>query len=114
MSTSAYSQSDLQENRVWAGIGYLLFFVPLLKDRKSKICRFCANQGLLLTIVETVLSILFSIFEDIPLVGWVFGVASGLMRLALFLLGLFLLIQTIWFGRTYELPIIGHIRLIRE
>lgn len=114
MNIVAQSQSDLQANRVWAGLGYLFFFVPLIKDRHSRICRFCANQGLLLLIVESVLSILFSILKGIPLFGWVFGVAGGLVRLALFLIGLFFLIQTIGYDRTFELPFIGHIRLIRE
>ena len=113
MNQVEFSPSDVKENRVWAALGYLVFFIPLIKNRQSELCRFTANQGLLLLIVEIILMLLFGIFAGIPLVGWLFRLVGGLIQLAVALAGLLLLVQLMAYDRAYELPFIGHIRMIR-
>ena len=108
-----FSQEDVAANRVWAALGYLVFFIPLIKDRKSPLCRFCANEGLLLLIIEIIVSVVFSIFGGIPLIGWLFKLVGRLLRLGVTLFGLLLTIQLMAYDRAYEVPFIGQIRLIR-
>ena len=113
MEDRNFSTEDLAANRVWAALGYLLFFIPLIKCRRSPLGRYCANQGLLLLIVIAIVRILFGIFGGIPIIGWLFLLVGRLACLALALLGLLCLIQLMSNDRVCELPVIGGIRLIR-
>ena len=113
MNEVEFSPSDVAENRVWAALGYLVFFIPLIKNKQSELCRFTANQGLLLLIVEVILILLFGVFAGIPLIGWLFRLIGGLVELGVGLVGLLLLVQLLAYDRAYELPFIGHIRMIR-
>ncbi|MGN1005755.1 MAG: hypothetical protein ACI4O8_04495, partial [Aristaeellaceae bacterium] len=72
MEDRNFSTEDLAANRVWAALGYLLFFIPLIKCGRSPLGRYCANQGLLLLIVIAIVRILFGIFGGIPIIGWLF------------------------------------------
>ena len=113
MNQVEFSREDVEAHRVWAALGYLLFFIPLIKNRKSELCRFCANEGLILLIVEVIISILFSIFAGIPLIGWLFKLVGRLLRLGVSLFGLLLTVELMANDKAFELPFIGHIRLIR-
>ena len=108
-----FAHEDVAENRVWAALGYLVFFIPLIKNRKSPLCRFCASEGLILLIIEIIVGALFGIFAGIPLIGWLFRLVGRLLVLAVALFGLLLMIQLMANDRAYEVPFIGHIRLIR-
>ena len=112
MDDREFTQEDLQQNRMLAAAGYVVFFVPLIWCRKSKLGRFCANQGLILMIVQIVVSMLFRVLGRIPLLGWLFGVIGGLAGLALFVVGLLCAAQLLTTGRASELPFIGFLRLI--
>ena len=81
-----FSRQDMQQNKIKAGLGYLVFFLPLILCKDSKLGRHCANQGLLLLIVAVLASGLLGILAGIPLLGWVFLLAARLVRFALFLL----------------------------
>ena len=113
MKEVKFSQEDMAANRTWAALGYLLFFIPLIRDRRSELCRFCANEGLLLLIVEIIIAVVFSIFGGIPLIGWLFKLVGRLLRLGVTLFGLLLTIQLTAFDKAYEVPFFGHIRMIR-
>ena len=108
-----FTTEDLARNRTWAALGYLIFFLPLIKCPASPLGRHCANQGLLLAIVHVLLNILFGVLDDIPLVGWLFSLIGGLCGFALLIAGLLCLAQLLSNDRVCSLPFIGHIRLIR-
>jgi len=109
-----FSHEEMRnENRVKAGLGYLVFFLPFILCRDSKLGRFCANQGLLLLIANILASALFGIFAGIPLIGWLFVLASKLVRLALLVVGLLCMLQLTTNSRAVELPFIGGFRIIR-
>ena len=40
------------DNKDMASLGYILFFIPLITCKDSKLGRYCANQGLLLLIAN--------------------------------------------------------------
>jgi len=113
MNEKHFSTEDLARNRTWAALGYLVFFLPLIKCKNSPLGRHCANQGLLLTIVHLLLSALFGVLGEIPLLGWIFDLAGGLCGFALLVLAVLCLAQLLSNDRVCELPFIGHIRLIR-
>lgn len=113
MDDRNFTTEDLARNRVWAALGYLVFFIPLIKCKNSPLGRYCANQGLLLLIVAAVVRILFGIFAGVPLIGWLFLLVGRLLCLALALVGLLCMIQLMSNDRVCELPLIGFIRLIR-
>lgn len=108
-----FSKQDMQQNKIKAGLGYLVFFLPLILCKDSKLGRHCANQGLLLLIVAVLASGLLGILAGIPLLGWVFLLAARLVRFALFLLGLLCFLQLTTNERAVELPVVGSFRIIR-
>lgn len=107
-----FSTQDIQENKLKAGLGYLVFFLPLILCKDSKLGRYCANQGLLLLIVGVLASALLGIFTGIPLLGWAFTLLGRLVRFALLLIGLLCFLQLTTNERTTELPFIGSFRIL--
>ena len=108
-----FLKSDIEQNRYKAGLGYFVFFLPLLLCKDSKLGRHCANQGLLLEITSLVVTALLSAFSGIPLIGWVFALASKLASLALFLIALLCFLQLTTNDRAPEIPYIGGFRIIK-
>ena len=113
MDDRNFTTEDIARNRIWAALGYLVFFIPLIKCKHSPLGRHCANQGLLLLIVHVLVRILFGIFGGIPLVGWLFDLIGGLCSFALLIVGLLCLVQLLSNDRVCSLPFIGEIQLIR-
>lgn len=107
-----FSPQDIKENKVKAGLGYMIFFLPFIICKDSKLGRHCANQGLLLMITEVVLTMLLSIFTGLPLIGWAFSLVLKLVEFAAFLIGLLCFINLTTNERAVELPIIGKFRII--
>ena len=107
-----FDREDMQQNKTMAALGYLVFFVPLICCRESKLGRFCANQGLLIMIVQILLAILFSILGGIPLLGWVFRLAGRLASLAVLVVALLCMLQLMTNERAVELPYIGGFRIL--
>lgn len=107
-----FTQEDLQQNRTMAALGYLVFFVPLLKCGESKLGRYCANQGLILWIVMLVLRLFCEILSIIPFVGWLFTIVGGLCVLAGVLVGLLCFAQLMTNDKVIELPYVGGFRLL--
>ena len=101
------------ENRIKAGLGYLVFFLPFILCKGSKLGRFCANQGLLLLIVQILTSCLLGIFTGIPLIGWMFRLAARLVRLAILVVGLLCMLQLTTNKKAIEIPFVGGFRIIR-
>lgn len=112
MSTE-FTRQDMEENKVKAGLGYFVFFLPLLLCKDSKLGRHCANQGLLLMIASIVLTALLNIFTVIPLLGWIFEIVSGLVRLLIVVVELLCFLQLNTHERAPEVPFIGSFRIIQ-
>jgi len=99
-STEAYSTEDIQANKVWAGLAYFLFFLPLIICPESRYGRYHANQGLVLLIVSALGSIVLAI---IPIIGWLLSPIFGVAVLVLAIMGLVNGLN----GQAKELPLIG-------
>jgi len=109
-----FTDIDMKENKFFAAMGYLVFFVPLIWRKESKLGRYCANQGLLIMIVQLLLAILFNILGAIPLLGWLFLLAGRLAGLGMLVVSILCMVQLMTNDRVIELPYIGFFRLLPE
>lgn len=107
-----FEKEDFDANRTMAALGYIVFFVPLITCRESKLGRYCANQGLILLVLMVLVSLLGSALGVIPLLGWIFRLAGRLAALALFIIGILCYMQLITNDRVVQLPYVGDFRLL--
>ena len=102
-----YDKGEIQKTRLCAAVSYFIFFIPLLVCPDSLFARFHANQGLLLAIFAIAGNFLLAI---LPLsIRWIALIIFWGTILVFALLGCI----TAFFGKTYELPIIGRNRIIK-
>ena len=109
---NVFSQEDWKKNKLAAGLGYILFFLPLILCKDSKLGRYCANQGLLLTILTVLVSLLLGIFTGIPLIGWIFKLIVRLFRFVMLLVGVGCFVLLTTQEKLIELPVIGSLKII--
>ncbi|MEG2387169.1 MAG: hypothetical protein RSC06_00525 [Clostridia bacterium] len=117
MARPNFDASDVSGNRVKGGLGYLLFFVPLIACPASKYGRYCANQGLLLWIAFFVLRIAFWVIKLVlgwvPIVGGLLGLIGGIASCAIGLICLYFTYLACVNGDAREVPIIGQYTIIK-
>ncbi len=119
MARQHFDPRDIARNRVLGGLGYLsiLFIIPLIACRNSRYARYCANQGLLVMIVQIAVALVFWVLGWmlgwIPVIGWLVGAAKWLVNAVISLTVIYHAILAISSGDARELPFIGHITLIR-
>lgn len=113
-TTAEYAPEDIQNNKVMAILAYLswLVLIPLIAAKDSKFARFHCNQGIVLAIIEIVIWAIFGALSFIPLVGWIFIVINSVLSLGCFALAVIGIINAAN-GKAKELPLIGHIKLIK-
>ena len=114
--TNEFDANDIQTYKVMCILGYIppLFFLPLVATNQSKVGRFIANQGLLVLIaygavgaVHGTLSFLFNLIDA----GWL-GALLGPVYVIPTLLAVFGIVN-ISKGRVRDLPVIGHLRILK-
>lgn len=111
--TATYSPEDVDRNKGMAILAYfgLLVLIPLFCAKDSRFARFHTNQGLILAIIEVLLSAIFVPLRWIPFVGWIFRIIYAVLGIPLLILAILGIINAAN-GRAKELPIIGGIRLL--
>lgn len=107
-----FTKEDFEKNKTMAALGYLVFFIPLIQCRDSKLGRYCANQGLILTALIVLVNVFFQIFAIVPLIGWLFQLVGALAGFALFCVGILCFVQLMTNDRVIELPYVGFFRLL--
>jgi len=108
-----FDREDVDQNKDAAALGYVLFFLPLITCKDSKLGKFCANQGLLLLLTYVVARFILGIFDNIFLIGFLFGIAKFVVSVGLIALGIYMVVQLRKYGRVMRLPYIGHFSLIK-
>ena len=96
------SEKDVEENKVWAAVGYLgiLFLLPLLAKKDSPFAQYHGKQGLGLFIA----GIIVGVASAIPFIGWfVLAPVGGILLVVMFIIGLVNALG----GKMKPLPIIG-------
>lgn len=93
--------NDVTNNKVWAILAYIIFFLPLIFAKESKFAIYHAQQGLVLFIVAIIINIIGSV---IPILGWFIILPLGnIFILVLALIGIVNSAK----GLMKELPLIG-------
>ena len=93
---------DVEENKVWAAIGYLgiLFLLPLLAKKDSPFAQYHGKQGLALFVAGFIIGVA----SAIPFIGWVFiSPFCSILLIILFIMGLINALT----GKMQPLPVIG-------
>ncbi len=95
-------KNDLENEKVWCGLAYLIFFLPLILIPKSKNGKYHANQGLILLLTSVVGSIVLGF---VPYFGYLLMVIFKLGIFILFIIGL----MNGFSQKEKPLPLIGHL-----
>jgi len=111
--TAEFDAADIEQNRVMGILAYLswLVLIPLLFAKDSKFARFHCNQGLVLAIVEILCGVVLKILRGLPLIGWIFSLAGGLLSLACLVLAILGIVNAIN-GKAKDLPLLGTFHLL--
>ena len=116
MAKPVFDARDYEKNHLIGAIGYVVFFLPLIVDGKSRFCRFCANQGALALIVYAAAALVFGVINFVlgwlPLIGWALRLAGSLVKLAVAVLAIYYGWKA-YNGQAEPLPYIGGIELIK-
>jgi len=99
--------ANVGNNKLFAIIGYILFFVPLLAARESKFAMYHANQALTLFLCAVAINIVGSI---IPFLGWFIITPIG--NLIVFILAIVGIVNAAN-AKTKPLPVIGGVTLLK-
>lgn len=112
-----FDSNDLKENSIYGGLGYVLFFLPLITRPKSEYGRYCANQGLIILIAQLVILIAFAILDAVvgwvPIVGWIIDVARKILHTVLALVTLYLTYLACFKSDAREVPYFGKYNIIK-
>ena len=121
--------ADIQQHKVAAALGYILFVIPLIAAPNSKFARYHANQGLLLLILLFVVVMLVSLLTGgvwaidhflrgrIDLLATFFNCGFYLLQVAMLVGWAALAVMGIvhaMSGVREPLPVIGHWTLIEQ
>jgi uncharacterized membrane protein len=112
-----FEQSDVEKNKVLGGLGYLVFFLPLLACPNSRFGRYCANQGLLgaisILVVRLAFWLLTLLLGWIPVIGWIVGLVGSLCYIAVAILIFYYTFLAVSKGDARPLPYIGTYEIIK-
>lgn len=117
--TNAFDKEDIEKNKVMAGLGYIIFFLPLIVMKDSKFARFHANQILLLLIPSVVISVVGTIISSLLMGTLHMGLAAfvGFLLLVVELLvGIIAIINMVaaFQGKAKRIPVIGGMSIIKD
>ena len=108
-----FELNDVTANKDMAALGYVVFFLPLITCSESRIGRFCANQGLLLTLAYAAARIVLSMFSWLLIFDFVYELAVSLLGVAALALGVIMAWRLRRHDEISRLPFIGKYTLIK-
>lgn len=114
-TTAQYDPEDVNKNKGMAILAYFswLVLIPLFCAKESRFARFHCNQGLILSIVETIAGILLGALCGIPFIGWIFAIVGAVVEVVMLIM-LVIGVVNAANGRAKELPVIGTIHLLND
>lgn len=116
---NAFDAKDIEKNKMMAGLGYIIFFLPMIVMNESKFARFHANQILLLLIPEIAVTVIGSILSTVFFASFLFGLSTIISIITFacsIAIGVVALINMIaaFRGEARRVPFIGHITIIKN
>jgi len=100
------TETDVQQNKVMAILGYILFFVPLLAAKESPFAQYHARQGLNLFLLALASNIVLNILW---FVGWLLLPFVNIGILVLAIIGILAAAN----GQMKPLPLIGKYQILK-
>ena len=119
-TTSYYSKSDIEGNKLLAALSYLgiLVLVPIFAAKDSPFARFHASQGVNLLILDVIWGVVTGIITailgaiGIGVLSVLWGIVSWLVSIVLLLVAVVGIINAVQ-GKAKELPVIGGFRILK-
>jgi uncharacterized membrane protein len=109
---NAFTNEDIEKNKVMALLAYILFFIPLLAAKDSPFAKFHANQGLILFLTNLGIWIISLILDFIPVIGFIIGIVAMLAHIGVVILAVIGILNAVN-GKSERLPLIGNYDLIK-
>lgn len=102
----ASDTKDVQANKLIAILAYVIFFLPLLTEKRSRFAMYHANQGLALLLLAVGVNI---VGAAVPIIGWfIVAPVGNLVTLVLFIIGVVHAAN----GEMQPLPLVGNLELL--
>jgi len=117
-TTANYKAEDINANRYVSILSYLhiLVLIPLLAMKESPFTQYHAKVGLNLLLLhlaaEVAGSIVTSLVGWIPVIGWLVGIAFGLLNFVLWCVNIFGIVSAVQ-GKARELTILESFKIIK-
>ncbi len=104
-NTASPSHSTSEQNTLMAVLAYLsiLVIIPLLVAKDDPFVKFHVKQGLVLTIIGLLISVL-----SMGMMIWIFFPIVGIINLGLLALSIMGIVNVIQ-GKEQKLPLMGHL-----
>ena len=90
----------------------ILFLIYFISGKDSAYVRYCANQGLIFTILGIIISVVAGIIGAIPIIGFLMGIVFWLVDLAILALTIYQMIGA-YKGTIKPLPVIGDVEILK-
>lgn len=109
-----FDQADIDKNKgmATASIFPILFILYFFSSEKSEYHRYCANQGLMLLIINIALSIVNIIMSFIPVIGAIVSLLIWLINVGTLVIMVMLMIKA-YNGEAQPFPIIGNAEILK-
>ncbi len=104
-----FEKDDYNRNKYIYAFSYLLFFLPLIVNKDSKLGKFYANQGLVVFITSLFLTLAASVLAAIPFVGFLFPISSALLIISIIVFGMY----NVFNKKIWRIPFIGDVTIIK-
>lgn len=117
-TTASFKKEDIDANKIVSILSYIhiLVIVPLLAMKESPFAQYHAKVGLNLLLWHLVAEvgggILNSVVGWIPVVGWLVGIAVGLVNIALWCINVFGIVAAAQ-GKARELTFLEPFKIIK-
>ena len=95
-----------------AAVFPFLFFIYFIAGNGSEYVKYCANQGVVFTIVHIVCWGVGSVLGIIPVIGAIVGWALKIVGIVMLLLTIYQMIGA-YKGTIKDLPVIGEVNIIK-
>ncbi|MBP1548828.1 MAG: DUF4870 domain-containing protein [Oscillospiraceae bacterium] len=90
----------------------ILFLIYFIAGKDSAYVRYCANQGLIFTILGIIISVVANVIGIIPIIGFLAGIVFWLIDLAILVLTIYQMIGA-FKGTIKPLPVIGDVEILK-
>ncbi|MBQ7981701.1 MAG: DUF4870 domain-containing protein [Oscillospiraceae bacterium] len=90
----------------------ILFLIYFIAGKDSAYVRYCANQGLIFTILGIIISVVAKVIGIIPIIGFIAGIVFWLIDLAILVLTIYQMIGA-FKGTIKPLPVIGDVEILK-